>query len=56
MNAYERLLKARSKDRATFTNFLNAIFDNFYEFHGDRRFGDDPRRNWRRGVFGRFAP
>ena len=42
MNAYERLLKARSKDRATFTNFLNAIFDNFYEFHGDRRFGDDP--------------
>jgi acetyl-CoA carboxylase carboxyl transferase subunit alpha len=42
MNAYEKLLKARSKDRATFSRFLNTIFDNFYEFHGDRRFADDP--------------
>lgn len=42
MNAYEKLQKARSKDRKTFSSLLKAIFDNFYEFHGDRRFADDP--------------
>lgn len=40
MNAYEKLQKARNKE--TFSRFLNNIFDNFYEFHGDRRFADDP--------------
>ncbi|HEY8444459.1 MAG TPA: acetyl-CoA carboxylase carboxyltransferase subunit alpha [Clostridia bacterium] len=42
MNAYEKLQKARSKDRETFSRYLDAIFDNFYEFHGDRRYADDP--------------
>jgi acetyl-CoA carboxylase carboxyl transferase subunit alpha len=41
MNAYEKLQKTRSKEE-TFSRFLRAIFDNFYEFHGDRRFSDDP--------------
>lgn len=42
MNAYEKVQKARSKDRPTFSFYLNSIFENFYEFHGDRRFADDP--------------
>ena len=41
MTAYEKLLAARSKDRPTFSAYLKEIFNNFYEFHGDRRFGDD---------------
>lgn len=42
MTAYEKLLAARSKERPTFSSFLKEIFTDFYEFHGDRRFGDDP--------------
>ena len=41
MEAYERLAAARAKDRPTGLSFINNIFENFMEFHGDRRFGDD---------------
>lgn len=41
MNAYEKVLKARDKDRPTSVDFIGKIFSNFLEMHGDRRFGDD---------------
>lgn len=41
MNAFERVLLARAKGRATGLDFINNIFDDFTELHGDRRFGDD---------------
>ncbi len=40
--AYERVLRARSKDRPTGMGFINGIFTDFVELHGDRRYGDDP--------------
>lgn len=39
--AYERLKVARSNDRPTGLDYIKNIFKGFYEFHGDRRFGDD---------------
>ena len=41
MEAFERVQAARSKGRPTGTDFINHIFDDFIEMHGDRRFGDD---------------
>lgn len=32
---------SRHKDRPTTFDFIQAIFDDFIEFHGDRQFGDD---------------
>lgn len=42
MSAYEKVLLARAKGRATGASFIEAIFEDFIELHGDRRFGDDP--------------
>lgn len=42
MTAYEKVLAARGKDRATAVDYIEAIFDNFMEMHGDRRYADDP--------------
>lgn len=42
MNAYDRVLAARANGRPTGKDFIDNIFENFTEFHGDRRFGDDP--------------
>ena len=42
MKAYERLIKARAKGRPTSLEFITNIFEDFYELHGDRLFGDDP--------------
>ena len=39
--AYEYVIAARSKDRMTGLDFINGIFKNFIEMHGDRRFADD---------------
>ena len=39
---YERVKAARSADRPTGLDYVNYIFTNFVELHGDRRFGDDP--------------
>ena len=41
MNAYEKLKAARGAGRATALDFINNIFTDFTEMHGDRRFGDD---------------
>lgn len=42
MSQIENVMKARSKDRPVASDFIPAIFTGFTEFHGDRRFGDDP--------------
>ncbi len=41
MEAYERLVAARAKGRPTGLCYINSIFTDFMEMHGDRRFGDD---------------
>ncbi len=41
MNAYDRVKNARAKNRATATAFIDKIFVDFIELHGDRRFADD---------------
>ena len=40
--AYEKVLLARSKNRATGRSFIENIFIDFTELHGDRHFADDP--------------
>ncbi|MBQ8975260.1 MAG: acetyl-CoA carboxylase carboxyltransferase subunit alpha [Oscillospiraceae bacterium] len=40
--AYERVQAARSKDRPVGTDYIENIFTDFFELHGDRRFADDP--------------
>lgn len=40
-NQYEKVLLARGKDRPTSCDYIQAIFSDFMEMHGDRRFGDD---------------
>lgn len=41
MTAYEKLKAARKSDRPTAVAYINELFDNTIELHGDRRFGDD---------------
>ena len=38
---YERVKAARSADRPTGLDYVNYIFSDFVELHGDRRFADD---------------
>ena len=40
--AYERVKLARDKDRPTGLDYIKNIFKGFMEFHGDRRYADDP--------------
>lgn len=42
MNAFDRVKAARAKDRPTACAYIDALFEGFFELHGDRRFGDDP--------------
>lgn len=42
MGAYDKVLLARGKGRATGLSYVNQIFEDFIELHGDRRFADDP--------------
>ena len=39
---YARVLAARAKNRPTSQSFIANLTDDFLEFHGDRRYGDDP--------------
>ena len=39
--AWERVQIARSAKRPTALDFINEIFSDFEEFHGDRHYGDD---------------
>ncbi|MGN0802611.1 MAG: acetyl-CoA carboxylase carboxyl transferase subunit alpha [Candidatus Faecivicinus sp.] len=41
LSAYERLKLARSGDRPTGIDYIEAIFSGFIEMHGDRRYSDD---------------
>ncbi|SFE63653.1 acetyl-coa carboxylase alpha subunit [Trichococcus pasteurii] len=43
MNDVQQIIKgARSISRLTALEVIDGIFEDFIEFHGDRRFGDDP--------------
>lgn len=39
---YERVKMARDSSRPTGLEYIRHIFTNFFEFHGDRRYADDP--------------
>ena len=39
--AWERVLRSRDKKRPRGHAYLAALFEDFYEFHGDRYYGDD---------------
>ncbi|MCR1975649.1 acetyl-CoA carboxylase carboxyltransferase subunit alpha [Clostridium sporogenes] len=40
-NAWQRVTLARLKERPTALDYINIIFDDFIELHGDRAFSDD---------------
>lgn len=42
MSAYEMVLLARAKGRPTGLSYIERIFEDFIELHGDRRYADDP--------------
>lgn len=42
MSAIDTLKLARAKDRPTSVSYINNIFEDFIEMHGDRRYADDP--------------
>ena len=39
--AYERVRLARANGRPTAADYISHVFQDFFEMHGDRRFGDD---------------
>ena len=41
VSAWDRVLVARQVDRPKSSDYIENIFDDFIEFHGDRCFGDD---------------
>lgn len=41
-DAWERVQRSRRKDRPVASEYMERLFANFIEFHGDRAFGDDP--------------
>ena len=41
MDAYSRVQAARAKGRQTSLDYIQALFTDFVELHGDRRFADD---------------
>lgn len=41
LTPWQRVQQARASDRAGSKDYINEIFDDFIEFHGDRYFGDD---------------
>jgi len=41
LSAYERLELIRNKNRPTVRDYIPQIFDDFFEMHGDRLYGDD---------------
>jgi acetyl-CoA carboxylase carboxyl transferase subunit alpha len=42
LSAWDSVLLARHADRPYTLDYIGAIFEDFVELHGDRRFGDDP--------------
>ena len=41
LTAWERVEIARNPKRKTALDYINEIFDEFIELHGDRCYGDD---------------
>lgn len=41
MTAWDKVQIARHQSRPTTIDYIKFIFDDFYEFHGDRRYADD---------------
>ena len=41
ISAWERVVLARKAERPKSLDYINSIFTNFIELHGDRNFGDD---------------
>ena len=41
LSPWQRVLLARHQDRPHAMDFVNALFENYVELHGDRYFGDD---------------
>ena len=41
ISAWDRVLIARKQERPKSLDYINKIFTNFIELHGDRTFGDD---------------
>ena len=41
-NAWDRVKLARHPNRPYTLDYIELLFANFFEIHGDRRFGDDP--------------
>lgn len=41
MSEYDVVLEARNNNRLCSSQYIKGIVDDFLEFHGDRRFGDD---------------
>ena len=42
LSAWEKVRAARRADRLASVDYMENIFDDFMEFHGDRQFADDP--------------
>lgn len=42
INAWDRVLLSRRKNRPVGSDYIRMLFQNFTEFHGDRLYGDDP--------------
>ncbi len=41
IGVWDRVLRSRDKDRPVGSDYLEELFEDFYELHGDRCFGDD---------------
>ena len=41
-DVWDRVLISRKKDRPVGSDYIQALFTDFQEFHGDRLYGDDP--------------
>ncbi|MDY6313763.1 MAG: acetyl-CoA carboxylase carboxyl transferase subunit alpha [Clostridia bacterium] len=41
VDSYRRVMNARSSSRALGAYYINALTDNFFELHGDRKYKDD---------------
>ncbi|BES65806.1 acetyl-CoA carboxylase carboxyltransferase subunit alpha [Gottschalkiaceae bacterium SANA] len=42
VEAWDRVTKARDAKRPVASHYIKGLVDDFMEFHGDRRYGDDP--------------
>lgn len=42
INAWDRVLLSRRKNRPVGSDYIRMMFQDFTEFHGDRLYGDDP--------------